>query len=114
MLESLENNLIEVKNASSELTLHGFERRKECLEILSKKLLENSEKIININTKEIEKSSSKGNNRKDTIPSNHIRKHLAVSILKDTQGHHCLGEKHHIPQSHRGNFRGCLVWNVIH
>ena len=37
MLESLENNLIEVKNASSELTLHSFERRKECLEILSKK-----------------------------------------------------------------------------
>lgn len=60
MLESLENNLIEVKNASSELTLHSFERRKECLEILSKKLLENSEKIININTKEIDKSSAKG------------------------------------------------------
>ena len=36
MLESLENNLIEVKNASSELTLHSFERRKECLEILYK------------------------------------------------------------------------------
>ena len=46
MLESLENNLIEVKNASSELTLHSFERRKECLEILSKKLIENSEKIL--------------------------------------------------------------------
>ena len=60
MLESLENNLIEVKNASSELTLHSFERRKECLEILSKKLIENSEKIININTKELEKSSAKG------------------------------------------------------
>ena len=60
MLESLENNLIEVKNASSELTLHSFERRKECLETLSKKLIENSEKIININTKELEKSSAKG------------------------------------------------------
>ena len=45
MLESLENNLIEVKNASSELTLHSFERRKECLEILSKKLIE---MILNI------------------------------------------------------------------
>ena len=60
MLENLEKNLIEVKNASLELTLHNFERRKECLEILSKKLNENSENIININARELEKSSTKG------------------------------------------------------
>ena len=56
MLESLENNLIEVfKNASSELTLHSFERRKECLEILSKKLIENSEKNYKYQYKRIRK-----------------------------------------------------------
>ncbi|MEC7837115.1 MAG: glutamate-5-semialdehyde dehydrogenase [Chloroflexota bacterium] len=60
MLENLEKKLIEVKKYSSELSLLDSEKRKLCLNILASKLLKNSNKIIKVNSDELEIASKKG------------------------------------------------------
>ncbi len=60
MLEKIEKKLIEVKKYSSELSLIEPDKRKLCLDILASKLVSNREKIIKINSDELEIASKKG------------------------------------------------------